>query len=147
MDDQTFTRSTTERAGLPEETAEPIEHATLRTLHRRRAPRPRPGSRRAPPAAGQPPADRISGREAQDLAAQLPARLEDALRTPRHESEAIGLNEFVRRVAERGDVGPDEAAGAAAVLITVRDAVTPGEFDDVLSHLPPEYRELVGPMS
>jgi uncharacterized protein (DUF2267 family) len=57
------------------------------------------------------------------------------------------LNEFVRRVAERGDVGPDEAAGAAAVLITVRDAVTPGEFDDVLSQLPQEYRELVGPMS
>jgi uncharacterized protein (DUF2267 family) len=147
MDDQTFTRSTAERAGLPEETAEPIERATLRTLHRRRAPRPRPGGRRAPPAAGQPLSDHISGGKAQDLPAQLPARLEDVPRSPRHESEEFGLDEFVRRVAERGDVGPDEAAGAAAVLIAVRDAVTPGEFDDVLSQLPPEYRELVGPMS
>ena len=57
MDYATFTRTTAERAGVPEETAERIEHATLRTL-----------------------ADRISGGEAQDLAAQLPARLQDDLR-------------------------------------------------------------------
>jgi uncharacterized protein (DUF2267 family) len=54
----------------------------------------------------------------------------------------------VRRVAERGDVGPDEAgSGAGAVLTTVREAVMPGEFDDVLSQLPQEYRELVWPMA
>jgi uncharacterized protein (DUF2267 family) len=58
------------------------------------------------------------------------------------------VDEFVRRVAERGDVALDEArSGAAAVLTTVREAVTPGEFDDVLSQLPQEYRELVGPMA
>jgi uncharacterized protein (DUF2267 family) len=58
------------------------------------------------------------------------------------------VDEFVRRIAERGDVDPDEArTGAAAVLTTVREAVTPGEFDDVLSQLPQEYRELVGPMA
>jgi uncharacterized protein (DUF2267 family) len=124
MDYETFTRTTAERTGLPEETAERIEHATLRTL-----------------------ADRISGGEAQDLAAQLPARLQDDLSPPREEAEAFSVDEFMRRVAERGDVGPDEAAGAAAVLITMRDAITPGEFDDVLSQLPPEYRELLGPMS
>ena len=63
MDYETFTRTTAERAGLPEETAERIEHATLRTL-----------------------ADRISGGEAQDLAAQLPTRLQDDLRPPREEA-------------------------------------------------------------
>ncbi|MEU7813023.1 DUF2267 domain-containing protein [Pseudonocardia sp. NPDC049154] len=52
MDYATFTKTTAERAGLPEETAERIEHATLRTL-----------------------ADRITGGEAQDLAAQLPGGL------------------------------------------------------------------------
>ena len=58
------------------------------------------------------------------------------------------MDEFVRRIAGRGDVGPDEArTGAATVVTTVREAVTPGEFDDVLSQLPPEYRELVGPMA
>jgi uncharacterized protein (DUF2267 family) len=125
MDYATFTRTTADRAGLPEETAERIEHAMLRTL-----------------------ADRISGGEAEDLAAQLPAPLQDDLRPPREDAEAFGVDEFVRRVAERGDVGRDEArTGAAAVLTTVREAVTPGELDDVLSQLPQEYRELVGPMA
>jgi uncharacterized protein (DUF2267 family) len=125
MDYATFTRTTADRAGLPEETVERIEHAMLRTL-----------------------ADRISGGEAEDLAAQLPAPLQDDLRPPREDAEAFGVDEFVRRVAERGDVGRDEArTGAAAVLTTVREAVTPGEFDDVLSQLPQEYRELVGPMA
>jgi uncharacterized protein (DUF2267 family) len=125
MDYETFTQTTAQRAGLARETAERIEHATLRTL-----------------------ADRISGGEAQDLAAQLPGGLQDDLRAPREEAEAFGVEEFVRRVAERGDVDPDQArTGAAAVLTTVREAVTPGEFDDVLSQLPQEYRELVGPMA
>jgi uncharacterized protein (DUF2267 family) len=111
MDHATFTRTTAERAGLPEGTVERIEHATLRTL-----------------------ADRISGREAQDLSAQLPGRLQDDLRPPREEAEAFGVDEFVRRVAERGDVGGSEArSGAVAVLTTVREAVPHGGFDDVLS--------------
>ena len=123
MDYKTFTRTAAERAGLPVDTVERVEHATLRTL-----------------------ADRISGGEAQDLASQLPSRLQDDLRPAREEAEAFGVDELVRRVAQRGDVGPEEArTGAAAVLTTVREAVTPGEFDDVLSQLPQEYRELVGP--
>jgi uncharacterized protein (DUF2267 family) len=125
MDYETFTRTTAERSGLPEETAERIEHATLQTL-----------------------ADRISGGEAEDLAAQLPGPLKDDLQPAREDAEAFDVDEFVRRVAERGDVGQEEArTGAVAVLITVREAVTPGEFDDVLSQLPQEYRELVGPMA
>jgi uncharacterized protein (DUF2267 family) len=125
MDYKTFTRTAAERAALPVDTVERVEHATLRTL-----------------------ADRISGGEAQDLASQLPARLQDDLRPAREEAEAFGVDEFVRRVAQRSDVDPEEArTGAAAVLTTVREAVTPGEFDDVLSQLPQEYRELVGPLA
>src|SRR4051812_35856203 len=89
MDYATFTRTTAERAGVPEETAERIEHATLRTL-----------------------ADRISGGEAQDLAAQLPARLQDDRRPPREEAGAFGVDEFVRRVAERGSRSGRGPAGA-----------------------------------
>ena len=93
MDYETFTRTAAERAGLPVDTVERVEHATLRTL-----------------------ADRISGGEAQDLASQLPSRLQDDLRPAREEAEAFGVDEFVRRVAQRGDVGPEEArTGAAAV--------------------------------
>jgi uncharacterized protein (DUF2267 family) len=125
VDYETFTRTTAQRAGMPEDKAEQVERATLRTL-----------------------ADRITGGEAQDLASQLPARLKDALRPAHEEAEPFDLDEFIRRVAERGDVSPDEARTAtAAVLTTVRDAVTPGEFDDVLSQLPKDFRELVGATS
>jgi uncharacterized protein (DUF2267 family) len=123
MDFQTFTRTAAERAGLPEPTVERVEHATLRTL-----------------------GDRISGGEAKDLAAQLPGPLKGDLETVPEQAEAFDVDEFIRRVAERGHVGSEEArTGAVAVLTTVREAVTPGELDDVLSQLPQEYRELVGP--
>src|SRR3954454_8645371 len=108
MDYKTFTRTAAERAGLPVDTVEGVEHATLQTL-----------------------ADRISGGEAQDLASQLPSPLQADPRPAREEAEAFGVDEFVRRVAQRGDVGPEEArTGAVAVLTTVREAIAPGEFDE-----------------
>jgi uncharacterized protein (DUF2267 family) len=44
----------------------------------------------------------------------------------------------------------EECAGVAelavdAVLVTLRDAVTPGEFDDVLSQLPQDFKRLGAP--
>jgi uncharacterized protein (DUF2267 family) len=36
-------------------------------------------------------------------------------------------------------------SGVRAVLTTLRDAVTHGEFDDVMSQLPKEFQELVQP--
>jgi uncharacterized protein (DUF2267 family) len=58
------------------------------------------------------------------------------------------VEEFVRRVAERGNVTREEArTGGAAVLTTLREAVTPGEFDGVASQLPSDYRMLIGPPS
>jgi uncharacterized protein (DUF2267 family) len=122
MDYPTFTRTAAERAGLPEPTVERVEHATLWTL-----------------------ADRITGGEARDLAARLPDEFKDDLEKPREEAEAFDVEEFVRRVAQRGKVSPEEARlGATAVLITVREAAA-DEFRDALSQLPQEYRELVGP--
>jgi uncharacterized protein (DUF2267 family) len=122
MDYETFTQKTADRAGLPRDTAERVEHATLATL-----------------------ADRITGGEARDLASQLPARLQEDLRPAHEEAVPFGVDEFVQRIAEQADVGRDEARrGAAAALSTVRDAVTPGEFDDVMSQLPRDFRELAG---
>lgn len=57
------------------------------------------------------------------------------------EAEAFSYDEFVNRVAQRS--GRDtEAAEAAldAVMATIRDAVTPGEFEDLLSQLPTEFQ-------
>lgn len=115
-----FISSVAERSGLFEGDAVALTRATLATL-----------------------AERISGGEARDLATQLPSPLQDALLPTEEEAEAFSFDEFVNRVAERS--GRDrEAAEAAvdAVMVTLRDAVTPGEFDDVLSQLPTEFQGL-----
>ena len=88
-------------------------------------------------------AERISGGEARDLAAQLPAPLQDALLPTTEEAEAFSFEEFVNRVAERTRHGSIVSETAVeAVLATLRDAVTPGEFDDVLSQLPDDFHRL-----
>lgn len=115
-----FITSVAERAGLAREEAESLTRASLRVL-----------------------AARLSGGEAEDLRAQLPKQLQDELAPPQQNAQAFGADEFARRVAD--DVGSNEAdaAGAVvAVLVTLRDAVTSGEFDDVLSQLGREFVEL-----
>ena len=115
-----FISSVGERSGLFEGDAVAVTRATLTTL-----------------------AERISGGEARDLAAQLPSPLQDALLPSEEEAEAFSFDEFVDRVAERSGRDRETAEAAVdAVMATIRDAVTPGEFDDVLSHLPSEFQGL-----
>jgi uncharacterized protein (DUF2267 family) len=125
VDYKTFIKTEAQTAGLPEDKAEEVARATLQTL-----------------------ADRITGGEADDLAAQLPVPLKDALIKQKEDAERFDVDEFIRRVSERAHVDPDTArTGAMATFSTVREAVTPGEFDDITAQLPQEYRELVGPMA
>ena len=85
-------------------------------------------------------AERITGGEAQDLAAQLPGPLKTALTGAQENAEAFSFEEFVERTAERAGTDVDVAEVAViAVFATLRDAVTPGEFDDVLSQLPSDF--------
>jgi uncharacterized protein (DUF2267 family) len=120
MDYDRFLDLVAERADVSREVAERLALATLRTL-----------------------GERISGGEARDLAAQLPTRLASPLMPAEEEAEAFSLDEFIRRVAERAGTDRHTAnIGVAAVLTTLRDAVTSGEFDDVMSQLPLEFREL-----
>jgi uncharacterized protein (DUF2267 family) len=115
-----FIASVAERSGLSEGDAVALTRATLTTL-----------------------GERISGGEACDLAAQLPAPLPDALVPTKEEAEAFSFDEFVNRVAERSRRDTDVAEAAVdAVMETLRDAVTPGEFDDVLSQLPRDFQRL-----
>jgi uncharacterized protein (DUF2267 family) len=124
VDHQTFIDSVAQRAGVSRELAETLARVTLEVL-----------------------ADRITGGEARDLLAQLPKPLKDEVLIKGEEAEAFDVPEFVRRVATRANVDEQTAHdGAVAVLITVREAVTPGEFDDITSQLPQDYRELVGPI-
>jgi uncharacterized protein (DUF2267 family) len=120
MDDDRFIDLVAERADVSRVSAEKLSVATLRTL-----------------------GERISGGEARDLAAQLPARLASPLMRAEEEAEGFDLDEFIRRVAERA--GTDRATaniGMAAVMTTLREAVSSGEFNDVMSQLPLEFREL-----
>jgi uncharacterized protein (DUF2267 family) len=118
--------SVSQRTGLPREAAEKVTHAALQVL-----------------------AERLSGGEAEDLQAQLPKELKDDLAVSKEKpAESFGAAEFTRRVAQRAGIDePAAQIGAAAVLATIGDAVTPGEFDDVLSQLGREYTALMGTVS
>jgi uncharacterized protein (DUF2267 family) len=118
-----FIGGVAERAGVSTDDAEALTHATLQTL-----------------------ADRISGGEAEDVAAGLPDVLQSLMLPPRaKQAERFGLDEFLRRVSDRAGVPAAQARdGARAVLTTVRETVE-GEFEDVMMQLPREFEELVGP--
>jgi uncharacterized protein (DUF2267 family) len=91
-------------------------------------------------------AERITGGEARDLAAQLPIPLQNPLLSAEEEAEAFSFEEFVRRTADRAESDRGVAEMAVdAVMATLRDAVTPDEFDDVLSQLPDDFKRLRTP--
>ena len=122
MKSDEFTELVAGRADVGFDKARALTEATLQTL-----------------------AERISGGEALDLAAQLPEELKGALTSSPETAERFGVNEFLRRVAERAGVDEDTARkGVAAVMTTIRQAVTSGEFDDITSQLPQEFNTLVG---
>jgi uncharacterized protein (DUF2267 family) len=87
--------------------------------------------------------DRLAGGEAKDLLSQLPRELKERVE-PRAESNPMTPEEFVEHVARELDIPEEEArARVHAVFATVREAVTPGEFDDVMSQLDRDYAELL----
>lgn len=115
-----FIARVAESAGVSKEQAERLTRATLATL-----------------------AERITGGEARDLASQLPLPLQNPLLGAREEAEPFSFEEFVRRTAQRAETDPGVAELAVeAVMLTLRDAVTPGEFDDVVSQLPQDFKHL-----
>ena len=116
-----FVNEVADRAGVSRDEAESLVRATLRTL-----------------------AERLSGGEAEDLRAQLPKQLQPELIPPQEEAQGFGVEEFARRVAARSGIDEaDAGAGVVAVLSVIRDAVTPGEFGDVLAQLGRDFAELV----
>jgi uncharacterized protein (DUF2267 family) len=51
-------------------------------------------------------------------------------------------DEFMERVQERSNLDSQAKILAKAVVSVLQEVVTPGEWQDVLSTLPPEYSEL-----
>lgn len=122
----TFIDQVARRARVPSDRAVDLTRGTLETL-----------------------AERLSGGEVLDLAAQLPAPLR-AIVHPHPDdgaAEPFGAAEFVRRAAARADVEEVTAAevGVRAVFATVREMLTGGEFDEVVAQLPRDYGALVEP--
>jgi uncharacterized protein (DUF2267 family) len=119
-----FIKAVEERAHTPRDEAERVTRATLETL-----------------------SERVTGGEAQDLASQLPKPLQDPLQ-PHNGAESFGLGEFERRVSERAGVPVSKADDdVRAVLTTVREAVSGGEFDDLMEQLPDEFWNVIEPTS
>ncbi|MFX0592742.1 DUF2267 domain-containing protein [Melissospora conviva] len=125
MDYDTFISEVSRRAHVDSEVAVALTRATLATLQ-----------------------ERLTGGEALDLAAQLPLPLQ-TLMSPRPQDERaehVDRSEFVGRVAERAQVHAHTAqSGVRAVFVTMRDAITGEEFDDVVVQFPEDYRDLVEP--
>jgi uncharacterized protein (DUF2267 family) len=87
--------------------------------------------------------DRLPGGEAFDLLAQLPARLKTAVTVTQAPMRMTG-EEFVDRIAnELGLLEEEARERVRAVFTTIREAVTHGEFRDVLAQLDPEYADLL----
>lgn len=125
MDNNEFIDAVARRAGTSSEQATAIARATLRTL-----------------------AERIDGGEARDLAAQLPEELRAYTFTPSETGDRFGLDIFVQRVSGRAEVdGALAKSGIRAVFDTIREAVTPGEYDDVITQLPAEFWEITEPVA
>jgi uncharacterized protein (DUF2267 family) len=125
MNYDTFIDVVSQRAGVSSDQAVILTRATLETL-----------------------TDRLTAGEALDLAAQLPKPLRVAMRQRTETAERFGLAEFIRRMGERAGVDETMATnGIRAVFTTLREAVTGGEFDDVLIQLPRDFADLVEPVT
>lgn len=89
--------------------------------------------------------ERITGGEAEDIAAQLPEELKGPLYDRETgDAQEFSLDEFYERVARREDVSVKEATEhVAAVMRVLREALSGGEVEDVISQLPAEFEPLL----
>lgn len=89
--------------------------------------------------------ERISSGTARDIAEELPKKVRTWLLFAGGDGEAFGVDEFIRRVAEREEVDSDTAERHAhAVFIALARLVRSDEMDELLSELPREYAPLLG---
>jgi uncharacterized protein (DUF2267 family) len=87
--------------------------------------------------------DRLTGDEAHDLLSQLPGELQRAVIVSPNPIP-IAYDAFVDCVARELEISPDETRPRIrAVFATLREAVSWGEFQDVLEQLDPEYADLL----
>jgi uncharacterized protein (DUF2267 family) len=87
--------------------------------------------------------DRLTGDEADDLLAQLPSYLKRHVTVTRAPMP-LTPDALVDRIARELGVSREEARDRVrAVFATIREAVSLGEFRDVLEQLDPGYADLL----
>lgn len=88
--------------------------------------------------------ERLTGNEPHDLGAQLPRELAEYLNEPASGlGERFDSDEFLRRVSEREGIDlPVAIYHARVVLEVLKEAVSPGEMDDVRGQLPADFQRL-----
>jgi uncharacterized protein (DUF2267 family) len=87
--------------------------------------------------------DRLSGNEARDLLAQLPGELQRAVIVS-PSPLPVDHDTFIANIGrELGISGEDARKRTRAVVSTLREAVSWGEFQDVLEELDPQYADFV----
>ncbi|NLG49009.1 MAG: DUF2267 domain-containing protein [Chloroflexi bacterium] len=85
---------------------------------------------------------RLAGGEAEDIAAQLPSQLQEYLLKEGYQ-DSFGVQEFFQRVSKLEKVDlPESVHHTRAVISVLRDAISPGEYADMLDQLPDEYKPL-----
>lgn len=126
MDSEEFVRFVTQRAGLDRGQAQAAVRSTLQVL-----------------------ADAVSVEQAHQLAGQLPDPLRDAIadRTGSRDgadAEALDLDAFRARVAERSGLAPTGIDDAIAAVLAALEQAAPGEFSRAMEQLPDDFRALLG---
>jgi uncharacterized protein (DUF2267 family) len=87
--------------------------------------------------------DRITGKEAFDLLAQLPARVKKSVEITQAPMQ-LSREQFLEYVAEKLGVPRVEARERIrAVFYALRQAVSWGELEDILLELDPDYVDLI----
>ncbi len=92
--------------------------------------------------------ERIPEQLTTNLADQLPMEIGESLRRTvtmggEGSGERFGLDEFTRRVADRGHVDESHATDGARVVLEVTGEATEGVLEKVRDALPDDLRELV----
>ena len=121
MEYKEFVQAVQERTELSRQEAADLTRATLEAL-----------------------SERVSDGELRQLAMQLPDGLREYAKPTKRGTEKIGLAEFIRKVSEHTGLTEQETtAGVRAVLTTLREAVSPDEYRDVMAQLPDAFGDLV----
>ncbi len=89
-------------------------------------------------------ADRLTPEEANDLASQLPHEMADFIRRRPGGVQKMDHDVYIGRIQHDLDLIDSMQAERVArgVLSVVRDAVGEGEWQDVISHMPMDMKEM-----